>query len=71
MESLDIVGLSIALIDESQVVYKGVFGMKDKEKEEKVNENTLFEAASMTKPVFAYAVFKLVQKGLLNLDTPL
>ncbi len=71
MDSLDIVGLSIALIDESQVVYKEVFGMKDKEKEEKVNENTLFEAASMTKPVFAYAVFKLVQKGLLNLDTPL
>ena len=71
MDSLHIVGLSIALIDDAQVVYNGVFGMKDKEKAEKVNENTLFEAASMTKPVFAYAVHKLVQKGLLSLDTPL
>lgn len=56
---------------DAQIVYNGVFGMKDKEKAEKVNENTLFEAASMTKPVFAYAVHKLVQKGLLSLDTPL
>jgi CubicO group peptidase (beta-lactamase class C family) len=71
MDTLNIVGLSIALIDNAKVVYKGVFGMKDKEKAEEVNENTLFEAASMTKPVFAYAVHKLIQKGFLGLDTPL
>ena len=71
MDTLHIVGLSIALIDDSKVVYYKTFGMKDKEKGEKVDDRTLFEAASMSKPVFAYAVMKLVQRGILHLDTPL
>src|SRR5262249_52601626 len=36
-----------------------------------VDDDTIFEAASMSKPVFAYAVMKLCEKGVLNLDTPL
>jgi len=71
MDTLNIVGLSIALIDNERVVYNRTFGMKDKEKGEKVDKNTLFEAASMTKPLFAYSVLKLARKGVLNLDTPL
>jgi len=31
----------------------------------------MFEAASMSKPLFAYAVMKLCEKGVMNLDTPL
>jgi CubicO group peptidase (beta-lactamase class C family) len=71
MDSIGIVGLSITLIEDAKVVYYRTLGMKDKEKGDKVDRNTLFEAASMTKPVFAYAVLKLVQKGTLSLDTPL
>lgn len=33
--------------------------------------DSVFQAASLSKPVFAYAVLKLAQEGLLNLDTPL
>jgi CubicO group peptidase (beta-lactamase class C family) len=36
-----------------------------------VNDQTLFEAASLAKPVFAYFVIKMVEKGVLDLDTPL
>jgi CubicO group peptidase (beta-lactamase class C family) len=34
-------------------------------------EDSIFQAASLSKPVFAYAVMKLAQTGSLNLDAPL
>jgi CubicO group peptidase (beta-lactamase class C family) len=70
MDSLKIPALSFAIIQHGRVVYYKATGIKN-EKGEAVDSNTVFEAASMTKPVFAYAVHKLVQQGKLNLDTPL
>jgi CubicO group peptidase (beta-lactamase class C family) len=36
-----------------------------------VTGETVFEAASLSKPLFAYGVFKLVEQGKLGLDVPL
>lgn len=36
-----------------------------------VDNETVFEAASISKTVFAYVVMKLCEKGIMNLDTPL
>src|ERR1035437_4956944 len=36
-----------------------------------VTSNTIFEAASLSKTVFAYAVFRLYDRGIIDLDTPL
>ncbi len=39
--------------------------------DKKVTSNTIFEAASLSKTVFAYAVLRLYDRGLIDLDTPL
>jgi CubicO group peptidase (beta-lactamase class C family) len=70
MDSLKIPAISFAIIQEGKVVYYKATGVKNY-KGELMDSSTLFEAASMTKPVFAYAVHKLVCQGLLSLDTPL
>ena len=71
MTEADIPGLSIAVIRDSKVMWTRGFGVSNAETKARVNDNTVFEAASLTKPVFAYAVLKLVDNGKLDLDTPL
>ena len=71
MTEADIPGLSIALIRDSKVIWSHGFGVTNAETKSAVNAATVFEAASLTKPVFAYAVLKLVDSGKLDLDTPL
>jgi len=71
MDSLQLPGLSIAIIENQKIVYYRALGLKNTETKDSVDKNTLFEAASMTKPVFAYAVIKLANKHIIDLDTPL
>ena len=35
-----------------------------------INEHSIFQAASLSKPVFAYIVMRLVDRGEIDLDTP-
>lgn len=71
MKELKIPGLSLAVINDSEVVYHRSLGVINNSTMEKVDDQTIFEAASMSKPVFTYLVMRLVEKGLLDLDTPL
>jgi len=64
-------GLSIALVEEGKVAWVGSFGARNAKTGDKVDDRTVFQAASLSKPVFAYAVLKLVDEGKLDLDTPL
>lgn len=64
-------GLSVALIQKGELVWHKGYGMKNAQTKEPVADNTVFEAASLSKPVFAYAVLKLVDEGKLDLDAPL
>ena len=71
MEKAGIPGMSIAVIKEGKVIWSRGFGIKNTKTRERVNDNTVFEAASLTKPFFAYLVMKMVENGVLDLDTPL
>lgn len=64
-------GLAVGLIEGTEPVWVGGFGVKHAETREPVTGETVFEAASLSKPVFAYAVLKLADRGVLNLDAPL
>jgi CubicO group peptidase (beta-lactamase class C family) len=39
--------------------------------DKKINSHTIFQAASLSKTVFAYAVLRLCDRGIINLDSPL
>ncbi|WP_114937850.1 serine hydrolase domain-containing protein [Mucilaginibacter endophyticus] len=71
MDSLRLPGLSIAFINKGKIVYHRAFGVTDIKTKTPIDEQSIFEAASLSKPVFTYWVMKLVDRSLLNLDTPL
>ena len=71
LEKSDVPGMSIALIRDGRLVWSKGFGVSNAVTKKPVTTNTIFEAASLSKPVFAYAVLRLVDEGKLNLDTPL
>jgi len=71
METAVVPGLSIALIRDAEIIWYKGFGVKNAKTGEPVTENTIFEAASLSKPVFAYAVLQMIENGDLDLDVPL
>lgn len=64
-------GVSLALIKDGKVVYNKTYGVRNTLTQVPVDGNTLFEAASITKPVFAFAVQRLAERGVIDLDKPL
>ncbi|HEY0380327.1 MAG TPA: serine hydrolase [Pyrinomonadaceae bacterium] len=64
-------GLSVLLIHDNKVFWQHSFGVTNVETKQPVTADTVFEAASLSKPVFAYGVLKLADAGKLDLDTPL
>jgi CubicO group peptidase (beta-lactamase class C family) len=71
MKELRVPGVSISLIKDYKPVWSKGFGFADVAEQKAVNNKTIFEACSMSKPVFAYIVLKLVEQGRLELDKPL
>lgn len=59
---------SLVLINDGKIDYTYCYGYKDRNKKDLVTNETLFQAGSISKPVFATAVMGLVQKGEIDLD---
>lgn len=71
MQYYGIPGVSLALIKDGTLFYHNTYGYKNNSTKEPVDEKTLFEAASISKPVFAYTVLRLAERGTIDLDKPL
>jgi CubicO group peptidase (beta-lactamase class C family) len=68
MKETNTPGISVAVIHNSEIVWTKGYGIADTETQLPVNTNTIFQAASISKPLTALAVMKLVQDGKLDLD---
>ncbi|MEO1485541.1 MAG: serine hydrolase [Bacteroidota bacterium] len=71
MEYYEIPGVSLGLIENGKLTYHKTYGVKNVFTQASVEKETLFEAASITKPVFGFAVCRLAERGIIDLDQPL
>jgi CubicO group peptidase (beta-lactamase class C family) len=65
-----IVGATIALVHDGEIVEVDYHGFADLETGRRVDENTIYHGASVTKPFTAVAIMQLRDQGLLGLDDP-
>jgi CubicO group peptidase (beta-lactamase class C family) len=63
-------GLSVAVVYQGRVIYSGGFGVRNLETRDPVTADTLFQIGSVTKPLTAIGVLRLVQRGQVDLDAP-
>lgn len=70
MKKNNIVGLSLAVVDNDSIIWSEGFGSYDTIKNIKVSDETPFLIGSLTKLFTGIAVMQLQEKGLLNIDSP-
>jgi len=71
MDSAKVTGLAISIFNENQIVYRKAFGYANFDKKTKLQINTSFYGASLSKAVFGYLVANLANDGIIDLDKPL
>lgn len=70
LELAAVPGLALATVDEGGVIPRAA-GRACLQPRRGAGDGTVFEAASLGKPLFAYAVLRLADAGVLDLDRPL
>ncbi len=68
MRELDVPGVSVAIIEGGEVVDQAEYGVRAAGADSPVTPTTRFQACSISKPVTALAMLRLVEQGELDLD---
>jgi CubicO group peptidase (beta-lactamase class C family) len=71
MRKHGIIGSSLMLVQDGQVIAQEMFGLANKEKQQPIDENTIYHWASITKTFTGIAIMQLRDRGLLKLDDPI
>ena len=68
MAALRVPGVTVAVFEEGRILWARGYGVRDVETQAPVDADTLFQAASISKPVSSAGLFRLVERGDLTLD---
>ncbi|TCD00970.1 serine hydrolase domain-containing protein [Pedobacter psychroterrae] len=68
MKELNVVGLSVAVVKNNEIIYTHAFGQKDIEKNIPLQENDVFRIASISKSFCATSIMQLAEARKLSLD---
>lgn len=71
LQEHDVTGASVGVIKNSKISWTKGYGFANTELKTPVTSDTVFEAASLAKPVTAWAIMTLVEDGKLDLDAPI
>ncbi|MET3020680.1 serine hydrolase domain-containing protein [Flavobacterium hydatis] len=71
LEKHKLAGFSLVVFKDYKIVYTNQFGVKSIDSKEKIDQNTAFSTASISKPITALLCFILEEKGLIKLDDPI
>ena len=71
MQAFAVPGVGIAVVEDGDVAWSRGFGVTNATTRAPVDARTVFEDASLSKPVFAYLVMQLADQGRIDLDRPL
>lgn len=71
MAAANIPGLAIATVNDCVADEASYYGVADIETGVAIGPETIFEAASLTKPIFSLIVHQLADEGVIDLDAPL
>ncbi len=69
LEKKGVPGAAIAIVFQDQVLYLKGFGVREAGKNEPITEDTVFQLASMSKPISSTIVAALVSDGVVSWDT--
>ena len=62
VENGELIGVQALVFDEGEVVYRGVFGLGDRERGTILTKNSVYRVYSMTKPMTAALIMDLVEE---------
>ena len=68
MQFYKVPGVSVVFFDHGRIIWTRAYGLADTATKKPVTSETLFQAASISKPMSALAALHLVQEGKLSLD---
>ena len=63
--------VAIALVDDKRIIWSQRFGLADRDTGQMPTDSTMFGLGSVSKMFATIAVMKLVDRGVVDLDTPL